>query len=106
MSPPSLIAIFVVSVVVGYKLIKNVPSLLHTPLMSGMIALTGVTVLGTLAATVAAVRPENKLLGAVAIALALVNIAAGFYVTGRMLNMFDRKTAPVAGRSGEEAGRR
>jgi NAD(P) transhydrogenase subunit alpha len=88
-----------VATAVGYKLIKNVPSLLHTPLMSGMIALTGVTVLGTLAATHAAARPENKVLGAVAIVLALVNIAAGFYVTGRMLNMFHRKDdAGEAGR--------
>ena len=105
MSPLILIAIFVVSIVIGYKLIKNVPSLLHTPLMSGMIALTGVTVLGTLAATVDAVRPENKLLGAAAVALALVNIAAGFYVTGRMLNMFSRKDIASAGRGVEEAGR-
>jgi len=106
MNPLILIAIFVVSIVVGYKLIKNVPSLLHTPLMSGMIALTGVTVLGTLAATAAAGRSGNKLLGAVAITLALVNIAAGFYVTGRMLNMFNRKDPALVSRGGgEEAGR-
>ena len=105
MNPLILVAIFVVSIVIGYKLIKNVPSLLHTPLMSGMIALTGVTVLGTLAATVAAVRPGNKILGAVAITLALINIAAGFRVTGRMLHMFNRKDAVPAGRDGEEAGR-
>ena len=51
MSPLLLIAIFIVSTLIGYKLIKNVPSLLHTPLMSGMNALSGITVLGALSAT-------------------------------------------------------
>jgi NAD(P) transhydrogenase subunit alpha len=86
-----LIVIFVASTLVGYKLIDNVPSLLHTPLMSGMNALSGVTVLGALAATAAAVNAGSKALGCVAIVLAMINVAGGFGVTNRMLRMFRRK---------------
>lgn len=83
-----LIIIFIVATLVGYKLIKNVPSLLHTPLMSGMNALSGITVLGALTATAAAVHTGNKILGFVAIVLAMINVAGGFAVTNRMLKMF------------------
>ena len=61
-----LISVFIVATVVGYILINNVPSLLHTPLMSGMNALSGVTVLGAIAATVVAVTlasTGSKILG-------------------------------------------
>ena len=60
MHPIILVLIFIVATVVGYLLIKNVPSLLHTPLMSGMNALSGITVLGALAATGAAVSLGSK----------------------------------------------
>lgn len=76
--------------VAGYKLIKNVPSLLHTPLMSGMNALSGISLLATLSATALAVGFSSKLLGIIAIALAMTNVVAGFGVTGRMLNMFKK----------------
>lgn len=91
MNPILLILIFVVATLVGYKLIKNVPSLLHTPLMSGMNALSGITVLGALSATAAAVALGNKILGILAIVLAMLNVAGGFAVTHRMLRMFDHK---------------
>ena len=83
MHPIILVLIFIVATVVGYLLIKNVPSLLHTPLMSGMNALSGITVLGALAATGA--------LGFLAIVLAMLNVAGGFGVTHRMLRMFRHK---------------
>lgn len=86
-----LVAIFAVATVVGYLIIHNVPSLLHTPLMSGMNALSGITLLGALAATDRAVATGNKILGAVAIILAMINIAGGFGVTHRMLRMFHHK---------------
>ena len=90
-----LVAVFLVSMVVGYKLINNVPSLLHTPLMSGMNALSGVTVLGAISSTVIAVRADNPILGyifgALAIILAMINVVGGFGVTGRMLKMFKKK---------------
>ncbi len=88
MSPFLLLALFIVSTAVGYKVIRDVPPLLHTPLMSGMNALSGVTVLGALAATGAAVTVESRLLGAVAVVLATVNVVGGALVTHRMLRMF------------------
>lgn len=86
-----LIAIFIVATVLGYLLIKKVPSLLHTPLMSGMNALSGITVVGAIAATAAAAGTGNKVLGAVAIVLAMINVVGGFGVTHRMLMMFRKK---------------
>ena len=85
MHPIILVLIFIVATVVGYLLIKNVPSLLHTPLMSG------ITVLGALAATGAAVSLGSKALGFLAIVLAMLNVAGGFGVTHRMLRMFRHK---------------
>jgi len=91
-----LLIVFVVATVVGYILIKNVPSLLHTPLMSGMNALTSVVVLGALATTGIALNSANKtvagIFGCVAVALAMINAIGGFDVTDRMLKMFDKKT--------------
>lgn len=91
MNPIVLILIFVVSTIVGYLIIKNVPSLLHTPLMSGMNALSGITVLGALSATGAAVHTGNRILGFIAIFLAMLNVAGGFGVTNIMLRMFKHK---------------
>ena len=69
-------------------------SLLHTPLMSGMNALSGITVLGALAAAGAAVALGSRLLGYLAILLAMLNVAGGFCVTHRMLRMFHKKEDP------------
>ena len=91
MNPILLIVIFIAATLAGYKIISNVPSLLHTPLMSGMNALSGVTVLGALAATAAAVHTGSKILGAIAIFLAMLNVAGGFGVTHIMLKMFKSK---------------
>ncbi len=88
----SLVILFVVATIVGYKVISAVPSLLHTPLMSGTNALSGVTVLGALAVTAMAQTMGNsamgQLLGAAAIVLAMINVVGGFLVTDRMLRMF------------------
>ena len=91
MHPLLLIGIFVAAALIGYKVIATVPSLLHTPLMSGMNALSGITILGALVATGAAVALGSRMLGYVAIVLAMLNVAGGFGVTGRMLSMFRRK---------------
>ena len=85
-----LLILFVISMFIGYKLISDVPSLLHTPLMSGMNALSGVTVLGSLVATAAAVSTGYKILGFIAIVLATINIFGGFMVTHKMLKMFKK----------------
>lgn len=90
-----LIGIFIVSTIVGYFLITHVPSRLHTPLMSGMNALSGVTILGALLATTTALSNRDPIvgyvLGSIAIILAMINVAGGFTVTNRMLKMFDKK---------------
>ena len=93
-----LLGVFAVATIVGYLLINKVPSTLHTPLMSGMNALSGVTVLGALTATAEGffadslpVQISVSILGAAAIALAMVNVAGGFAVTDRMLAMIAKK---------------
>jgi NAD(P) transhydrogenase subunit alpha len=89
-----LVVIFIVAAVVGYLLINNVPSRLHTPLMSGMNALSGVTIVGALLATAAALSGGSPvtgyIFGTLAIILAMVNVSGGFAVTDRMLKMFGR----------------
>ena len=89
--PLILIAIFAVSSSVGYFLIKKVPSKLHTPLMSGMNALSGITILGALLTTAFAVNTGSKLLGFVAIITSMLSCAGGFGITHRMLRMFRPK---------------
>lgn len=86
-----MILIFICATIVGYKLISDVPSLLHTPLMSGMNALSGITIVGAICATTAALLLSSKILGFVAIVLATINVVGGFLVTDRMLKMFKTK---------------
>ena len=94
-SPWILILVFVVCTIAGYFIIKNVPSLLHTPLMSGMNALSGVTIVGALSATGIAYLSDggwlSQVAGCLAIILAAVNVFGGFGVTHRMLMMFNKK---------------
>ena len=90
-----LILIFIVAAIVGYFIINKVPTLLHTPLMSGMNALSGITVLGALT-TIAVVVKEyssvlSTIIGIFAIIFAMINVVGGFAVTGRMLRMFKSK---------------
>ena len=98
MNPIILVVIFIVTSFVGYFIIKNVPSLLHTPLMSGMNALSGITILGAIAVvgiTFFAKSNEHlilgQIIGGIAIIAATVNVVGGFGVTHRMLKMFDKK---------------
>lgn len=93
--PLILLGIFVVSTLAGYFIIRRVPSLLHTPLMSGMNALSGVTIVGALTATgIAALLGEGKvamLIGSIGVGLAAINVVGGFAITHRMLRMFKQK---------------
>ena len=90
-----LIVIFIVAAIVGYFIINKVPTLLHTPLMSGMNALSGITVLGALTTIAVVVKEQSSVLSAIigilAIVFAMVNVVGGFAVTGRMLRMFKSK---------------
>ena len=83
-----LVVVFVVAALLGYKLIGAVPSLLHTPLMSGMNALSGITILGMIAVTAFSQSVLGKLIGMLGIIAATMNVVAGFGVTDRMLHMF------------------
>lgn len=86
-----MLTVFVLSVLVGFEVISKVPPLLHTPLMSGSNAISGVTVLGAITAAGAALTTGMKWLGFAAIVLAMTNVVGGFAVTHRMLGMFRRK---------------
>ena len=83
-----LVLAFIGAALLGYKLISDVPSLIHTPLMSGMNALSGITIVGALTTTGLAVVTGSQLVGFVAIVLAMINVVGGFMVTDRMLRMF------------------
>ena len=90
-----LILIFIIAAIIGYFVINKVPTLLHTPLMSGMNALSGITVLGALTVVSVALKEQGSVLsvaaGVIAVILAMVNVVGGFAVTGRMLKMFKAK---------------
>jgi len=90
---PSLIlsvTIFVLAILLGVELIGKVPATLHTPLMSGSNAISGITVVGALIAA-GAVGRVGPPIAFLAIALAMINVVGGFLVTHRMLQMFKRK---------------
>ena len=84
-----LFFVFVLSIFLGFELINKVPSQLHTPLMSGSNAISGITIVGAL---VAAGHSDNSVLatalGVFAIILATINVVGGYAVTDRMLRMF------------------
>jgi NAD(P) transhydrogenase subunit alpha len=91
MSPILLVVLFVVSAVLGYVIIRNIPALLHTPLMSGMNALSGITVLGAIIAAFEARGGLALILALAAAVLAMVNVAGGFALTHKMLSSFVKK---------------
>ena len=91
MSPWLLVLLFVVSAVVGYFIIRNIPALLHTPLMSGMNALSGITILGAIIDATMAQTVLGQAAALVACFLAAINVAGGFALTHKMLLMFSGK---------------
>jgi H+-translocating NAD(P) transhydrogenase subunit alpha len=85
------LTIFVLAVFIGFEVIAKVPQMLHTPLMSGSNAISGIAVVGAL---LVAGRPESTLtivLGVAAVALSMANVVGGFLVTDRMLQMFRKR---------------
>ena len=87
-----LFFVFVLAMLLGVELIKKVPSQLHTPLMSGSNAISGITIVGALIATS---HLESSIvvtvLGTLAVAFAMINVVGGYLVTDRMLKMFKGK---------------
>ncbi len=83
--------VFVLAAFLGYELITKVPPTLHTPLMSGANALSGITLLGAVSLLGVATVAASTVLAVVALALATVNVVGGFLVTDRMLGTFGTK---------------
>ena len=85
-----VITIFVLAIFIGFEVITKVPPTLHTPLMSGSIAISGIAIVGAIISTQAG-GSIGTWLGLIAIIFATINVVGGFLVTDRMLKMFKRK---------------
>jgi H+-translocating NAD(P) transhydrogenase subunit alpha len=83
--------VLLLSVFVGFEVIQKVPPTLHTPLMSGSNAISGITIVGSLYCVSEEFPTAGAILGVLAIAMAMVNVVGGFVVTNRMLEMFKPK---------------
>ena len=89
-----LLTIFVLAIFVGFEIITKVPPTLHTPLMSGSNAISGITIIGALLAAgmLGGQYPTlARVLGMVAVIFATINVVGGFLVTDRMLKMFQKR---------------
>ena len=86
-----LFFVFVLAIFLGVELISKVPSQLHTPLMSGTNAISGITLVGALTAVEAGAGILGSILGTLAVIFATINVVGGYLVTNRMLAMFKRK---------------
>src|SRR3954471_21513612 len=85
------IYVFIMAIFVGYEVISRVPSVLHTPLMSGTNAIHGIVVLGAFLVACAADTTLLRVLGFIAVVFGAANVFGGFVVTDRMLEMFKRR---------------
>ena len=83
--------ILMLSIFLGFELIAKVPATLHTPLMSGANAISGITLVGAITSAGAGASEVATLLGSVAVGLATINVVGGYMVTNRMLAMFKKK---------------
>ena len=83
--------VFVLAIFVGFEIITKIPPTLHTPLMSGANAISGITIVGALVAAQTSNTEVSSILGFLAIIFATINVVGGFMVTDRMLKMFGKK---------------
>jgi len=83
--------VFVLAIFLGFELISKVPSTLHTPLMSGSNAISGITMIGALATLKSDNLTFSIILGTLAVTFATINVVGGYAVTNRMLEMFKKK---------------
>lgn len=107
MNLEALVLVLVLAGFLGFELIRKVPGNLHTPLMSGSNAISGITLVGSIVATAAAVRAGSgfaAFLGAAAVGCAAVNVVGGYLVTDRMLGMFGGKRPGAASRASSSRG--
>ncbi len=86
-----LLTIFMLAIFVGFEIITKVPPTLHTPLMSGSNAISGITIIGAIIVTSTQQTWWSTTLGFLAVVFATLNLVGGFLVTHRMLSMFKRK---------------
>lgn len=86
-----LLTIFILAVFIGFEIITKIPPTLHTPLMSGSNAISGIAVIGAILSLKSDYPGVAQFLGFVAIVLAMINVVGGFLVTNRMLGMFRKK---------------
>ncbi|MCB2183344.1 MAG: NAD(P) transhydrogenase subunit alpha [Desulfobulbaceae bacterium] len=91
MTPVFLTLVLVLSIFLGFELISKVPSTLHTPLMSGSNAISGITLVGAIASFQLEHSGLGVILGTSAVCLATINVVGGYVVTDRMLSMFKKK---------------
>ena len=83
--------VLMLSILLGFELIAKVPATLHTPLMSGANAISGITIVGALISAGAALDEYATILGSLAVMFAAINVVGGYLVTNRMLSMFKKK---------------
>lgn len=83
--------VFVLATLAGREVISKVPPTLHTPLMSGANAISGIAIIGALVVTGSAASPAVRILGMAGIVMATINVVGGFMVTDRMLQMFRKR---------------
>lgn len=86
-----LLFVFLLAIIAGFEIITKVPPTLHTPLMSGANAISGITVVGAILCAHSEYPLLAKVLGFLAVTFAMVNVVGGFLVTDRMLGMFGSK---------------
>lgn len=86
-----LLVVFILSIFVGYEIIIKVPPTLHTPLMSGTNAISGIIIIGALTSLAYTDNTLVNIIGLFALIFATINVIGGFMVTDRMLQMFVRK---------------
>ena len=92
-----LALILVLSIFLGFELISKVPATLHTPLMSGANAISGITIVGALISAGQGTDMLATILGAAAVMFATINVVGGYMVTNRMLSMFKKKDVDQSG---------
>ncbi len=88
----SSITIFVLAIFVGFEIITKIPPTLHTPLMSGANAISGITLVGAILSAGSQQTVVTTALGGLAVVFATINVVGGFMVTNRMLEMFKKKS--------------
>jgi H+-translocating NAD(P) transhydrogenase subunit alpha len=96
--------VFVLATFVGYQVISRVPALLHTPLMSGTNAISGISLVGSIVAAGEHKNPLSTILGFIAVFAASTNVVGGFIITDRMLRMFKSKGPAGAKTAGGAKG--